>query len=199
MNDTIFAKYLKLLSRTPLSSPFTGADKKLFDDISNDIKKEIVNQLKIIETIKGKDRYAMKLITSFYSIMNIYSENYIYIENDFEIEKKLKFHGEEYITFKIRTPDINSIPIYTIISIDEKREMITYTIESMNEDFTKIIIYEDNNKLYVEIFTQTAVFDDIFGKKYIIPKITKQKFLHFLESNLHFLESNNKSLNIAIA
>ncbi len=195
MDEFVISRYLKLLTKTKIYNPFKGYDKELFDYIVSNIKKEITNQLKFIESIEGKDIYAIKLITSFYSLINIYNKSYIYLENEYDIEKKLQISGERYVAFRIRTPDLNSSPIYIIVSIDENRETITYSIESKNEDFTKIIVYHENNDLNIEIFTQTEAFEDIFGKKYKISNIQKEKFAHFIESNLKFLEENNKKIN----
>ena len=196
MNEEQFGKYLKVLMQTNISGPFQDENKKIFDTVMMAIKDEIVSELKFIENIEGKDRYAIKLIVSLYSIVNIYNANYIYLENELEIEKTLKTNGEDYTTFKVRTPDINNQPIYTIVSLDKNRGLLTFLVENNYEDFTKIIIYTEKDVLTIEIYSQTEIFQDSFGKQIKSIKLKEGEFKEFIQENETFLYNHKKKIEL---
>lgn len=197
MNTEDLGRYLKIFTKTKIYNPFTNQDKKILDQIFHTLQDEIINEIKNTEDISISDDYIIRMITSFYSLSNIYNKNYIYLENEPEIEKKLQENKERYYTFKIRTPDINYNPMYIIVSIDKKRETITYTIESKNEDFLKIIIYFEKNNIFMEIFSQLEIFEGDFGLKFKLQSVKELSFKNFLSKNLKFFEDNNQKVYIS--
>ena len=197
MNSDTLGRYLKIFTKTKINNPFLKINKEILDNIFITLQNEIVNEIKNSKDKEIQEDYIIKMITSFYSLSNIYNKNYLYLENDFEIEKKLEENKERYYIFKIRTPDINYNPIHIIISIDKKRETLTYTIESKNEVFLKIIVYLEKNNIFMEIFSQLEIFEGDFGLKFKLQNVKEEDFKSFLSQNLKFFEENNQKIYIS--
>ena len=198
MNNEDLDKYLKIFTNIKINNPFSNINKDILDGILNNIHDEIIKEVKKSkDTSPTKDTYIIHIITSFYSLANIYNKNYLYLENEFELEKILEEKKERYYAFKARTPDINYNPIYIIVSIDKKRETITNTIESKNIDFLKIIIYFEKNNIFMEIFSQLENFEDDFGLKFKLQSIKEEYFKSFLSLNIKFFEDNKQEIYIS--
>ncbi len=203
MNKNEVSIYLKILSKIEIPTIFKGKDQEILNIILNTIKNNLVEKLSSTKNLEDDFEHIKKIIISMHSIISIYLKNFIYLDNDIYTENKINSNYKNYYVLKARTSDFNSVPIYTYISLNNNKNIINITTETLNNEiFTKIIIYENKNKIQLEIIVEeTKDIDKLFGEELVLKSIKTKEFNNFINNNIKFLRKNKKpkeSLNLEI-
>jgi hypothetical protein len=193
MNNSEIGRYLKILSKTTIPVVFEETNQKVFELILNNIKNQIIKELTTQEKLIKDYEYIKNSIISFSSILNIYNKNYIYLENEENIEKHINTASQKYFVFKSRTPDFDKNPIYTYITTNLENNMITMIVENRDNIIIKFVVFNESDHIIAEILIEDSdSIDKIFGERILIDNIKIEDFKNFIKSNIVFLKNNEK-------
>jgi hypothetical protein len=196
MNNEEIGRYIKILSKINIPEAFNGSDQKVFTSIIEHIRDQIIKELSKQEIIIKDYIYIKNSIISINAIISLYSKNYIYLENEDNIEKHINNNLQRYSSFKSRTPDFNGMPIYVYMTTNLDTDMFTIVIENNKDNITKFVIFKENNKVISEILIEnTNNIEKIFGEKIILDNITINEFEDFIKTNIIFFKNNQKFKN----